>query len=120
MKSTLPSAISLQMSAPPLQVPPLRSLRKDLLPVEGLWRRPSLALAIQRQEFGRLECALHERFRLRVAQWQARYTNAATRLRLLSPMNVLERGYSITLEADTGRVVRQAATARVGQKLRTQ
>ena len=41
------------------------------------------------------------------------------RLRLLSPMNVLNRGYSITTDAVTGRVIRAAGEAREGQRLKT-
>ena len=40
-------------------------------------------------------------------------------LRLLSPLNVLERGYSITLDAATGAVVRSAKAAPTGRLLRT-
>jgi exodeoxyribonuclease VII large subunit len=42
-----------------------------------------------------------------------------SRLRLLSPENVLARGYSITTDAATGRVIRRAAQVKAGQKLRT-
>ena len=40
-------------------------------------------------------------------------------LRLLGPEQVLARGYSITMNADTGRVIRAAAEVKPGQKLRT-
>ncbi len=40
-------------------------------------------------------------------------------LRLLSPLNVLERGYSITLDARTGAVVRSTKAVSPGQHLRT-
>jgi exodeoxyribonuclease VII large subunit len=42
-----------------------------------------------------------------------------SRLRLLSPENVLARGYSITTDAATGQVIRRAAQVKSGQKLRT-
>lgn len=42
-----------------------------------------------------------------------------SRLRLLSPDNVLARGYSITTDAATGKVIRRAEQARPGQTLRT-
>jgi exodeoxyribonuclease VII large subunit len=41
------------------------------------------------------------------------------RLRLLSPHNVLERGYSITMDAATGRVLRSKAEVQPGQRLTT-
>ena len=42
------------------------------------------------------------------------------RLHLLSPQNVLGRGYSITTDAETGKILRAARDARAGQRLRTQ
>ena len=42
-----------------------------------------------------------------------------SRLRLLSPENVLARGYSITTDAATGAVIRDAAQTAPGTKLRT-
>ena len=42
-----------------------------------------------------------------------------SRLRLLSPENVLARGYSITTDAATGKVIRRAEQAKAGQTLRT-
>lgn len=45
---------------------------------------------------------------------------AVTRLKLLGPEQVLARGYSITTDAATGKVLRAAAEARAGQELRTQ
>jgi len=38
-------------------------------------------------------------------------------LRLLSPEAVLERGYSITLDAASGAVVRDAASVQPGQRI---
>ncbi|MEQ2010561.1 MAG: exodeoxyribonuclease VII large subunit, partial [Limisphaerales bacterium] len=42
-----------------------------------------------------------------------------SRLRLLSSENVLARGYSITTDATTGKVIRRAEQAKPGQTLRT-
>lgn len=41
------------------------------------------------------------------------------RLRLLSPQNVLDRGYSLTFDADTGALVREARQMAPGRRLRT-
>ena len=41
------------------------------------------------------------------------------RLRLLAPENVLARGYSITTDAATGKVIRAASEVQVGQRLKT-
>jgi exodeoxyribonuclease VII large subunit len=43
----------------------------------------------------------------------------AARLQLLGPEQVLARGYSITLDAATGRILRAAAETAPGQKLKT-
>lgn len=45
--------------------------------------------------------------------------NLDGRLRLLSPENVLARGYSITMDAASGKIIRAAKEAQGGQKLRT-
>jgi exodeoxyribonuclease VII large subunit len=42
-----------------------------------------------------------------------------SRLRLLGPEQVLSRGYSITMDAATGKVLRDAAKIKAGQKLKT-
>ena len=44
----------------------------------------------------------------------------AARLRLLSPAHVLERGFSITRDAQTGKILRRASEVRAGQPLLTQ
>jgi exodeoxyribonuclease VII large subunit len=44
---------------------------------------------------------------------------AEARLRLLGPEQVLARGYSITLDAVTGKVLRDAARVKTGQRLKT-
>jgi len=48
-----------------------------------------------------------------------RLAGLAGRLRLLSPQSVLDRGYSITTDAETGLVVREAAGLKAGQRLAT-
>jgi exodeoxyribonuclease VII large subunit len=47
------------------------------------------------------------------------FAQLEARLRLLSPTNVLERGYSITTDAATGKVIRGATETRSGQRLKT-
>ncbi len=42
-----------------------------------------------------------------------------SRLQLLGPEQVLARGYSITMDAGTGKVLRSAGDARTGQRLKT-
>ena len=50
---------------------------------------------------------------------QGLYGTLDARLRLLSPMNVLERGYSITTDAASGKVIRDASEVKPGQRLRS-
>lgn len=50
---------------------------------------------------------------------KTRLAGLVTRLRLLSPQNVLDRGYSMTLDAETGAVVRDAASLKSGRRLKT-
>ncbi len=62
---------------------------------------------------------LHELAWHRVQARQNEFAALETRLRLLGPEQVLARGYSITMNADTGRVIRAAAEVKAGQRLRT-
>jgi exodeoxyribonuclease VII large subunit len=48
-----------------------------------------------------------------------RFAAAESRLHLLGPEQVLSRGYSITMDAATGKVLRKAAEVKSGQKLKT-
>ena len=57
------------------------------------------------------------RYNLRLAE--NRFANLETRLRLLSPEQVLSRGYSITTDAASGKVIRDSTRVRQGQKLKT-
>ena len=57
--------------------------------------------------------------RRRVESCGERLATAAGRLRALSPLAVLERGYSITRDAATSQVVRQAADVSEGQTIET-
>jgi exodeoxyribonuclease VII large subunit len=81
--------------------------------------RPSALLAQQQQTLREVERRLRERVRLNLKGAQAAVLTVEARLRLLAPENVLARGYSITCEASTGRVLRDATEARPGQRLRT-
>ena len=54
-----------------------------------------------------------------LALHRAQLASLTSRLRLLSPENVLARGYSITTDAATGKVIRHAEQAKPGQTLRT-
>jgi exodeoxyribonuclease VII large subunit len=57
--------------------------------------------------------------RRRLELERAELRSRQTQLRSLSPTRTLERGYSITLDDATGRLVRTAQSVRLGQRLRT-
>jgi exodeoxyribonuclease VII large subunit len=73
-------------------------------------RREVLALAAER---------LREQTRHRLTEARNRVGTLDARLRLLGPEQVLARGYSITMHAETGEVLRDAAAVKPGQKLKT-
>lgn len=68
---------------------------------------------------GRLLARLQELTRRGLADRQTQWQRAEERLRLLGPEQVLARGYSLTLDAVSGRIVRDAAQVKPGQPLRT-
>jgi len=48
-----------------------------------------------------------------------RFSTLEARLRLLGPEQVLSRGYSITMDANSGEILRDAKQVKSGQRLRT-
>lgn len=81
--------------------------------------RPSAVVAERRRALEDLRRELVHATRSAVKERRARLDLLQARLQLLSPEAVLARGYSITLDAQSGRVVRSAAETRPGQRLRT-
>jgi exodeoxyribonuclease VII large subunit len=81
--------------------------------------RPSAVVAEQRRALQDLRRELAHATRTVLKERRARLELLRARLHLLSPEAVLARGYSITLDAKTGRVVRSAAETQPGQRLRT-
>jgi exodeoxyribonuclease VII large subunit len=81
--------------------------------------RPSVLLK-QRREVLRQETErLHEQARHRMREWRTRLGALETRLRLLGPDQVLARGYSITMDAVTGKVLREAKAMQKRKKIKT-
>ena len=76
-------------------------------------------MALERQRLGgqrrRLARVVGEALVQRRQQVRAR----RDQLEALSPLRVLERGYSITMEAASGAVLTDPASVRSGQRLRT-
>ncbi len=73
-------------------------------------RRTALAETVRRLQ----EQATHQ-----LESRKNRLAQAQAKLRLLSPHNVLERGYSITLDAESGQVIRHVGDVKPGQRLKT-
>lgn len=82
--------------------------------------KPGPAVAARRTALFQASRRLREQTLGKWHQIRQRVANAESRLRLLSPRHVLERGYSITLDAESGRIIRSAAEVRPGQRLCTQ
>lgn len=80
-------------------------------PSRSLVRRRDLVL-----HFGR---RLTDRFALRLERMRSRLAALEQTIQLLSPEQALARGYSITTDAASSRVMRDASQARAGQVLRT-
>ncbi len=62
---------------------------------------------------------LREVIEHQVRELRGRVATLDVRLRLLGPEQVLARGYSITMDASSGKVIRAAAEVKPGQHLRT-
>ncbi len=86
----------------------------------GLLRlKPSALLALRREHLAPLSHRLQEQTHFRLDRLRQRHAALTDRLRLLSPENVLARGYSITTDAATGKVLRRAGDTQPTQTLKT-
>ena len=81
--------------------------------------RPAQLLERRLESWRELDRRLCERTHQGVKDSQNRFVTLEARLRLLSPTNVLERGYSVTFDAETGQVIRNATEVKPGQRLKT-
>lgn len=81
--------------------------------------RPSRVIALRRQVLLELARRLRESVRHKRDAHARRWQVAETRLRLLSPEHVLNRGFSITQDEATGRIVQDARETTDGQRLVT-
>ena len=81
--------------------------------------RPSQLLRQRRERVELARRHLVERARYHLRREADGFNALAGRLRLLGPEQVLARGYSITMDAATGKVLRQAGEVKRGQRLRT-
>ncbi len=82
-------------------------------------QRPTVVLQRWERELEQLRRRLPAVARQRLDELGRGSARLNESLRLLSPLSVLERGYSLTTDADTGAVIRSGAAVRSGQRLRT-
>lgn len=80
--------------------------------------RPRARLQTHRQDLTLLQARWQQLFRLRMAEKQRRLGSLVSALQLLSPLRVLERGYSITFDKQ-GRVIRRIQDVTDGDPVRT-
>ncbi len=96
-----------------------RQVAANNLTARVLRVRPA-QLVKQRREGLRLATRqLRERGRHQLANARNLFATQDARLRLLGPEQVLSRGYSITTDATTGEILRDAKRVKAGQHLRT-
>ncbi len=81
--------------------------------------RPALLLRQRREAVAQAEHRLRQLARVQLERSGNRLGALEARLRLLGPEQVLARGYSITTDAQTGRVLREAKSVQAGQRLKT-
>jgi exodeoxyribonuclease VII large subunit len=81
--------------------------------------RPGLVLKQRRELLRQEQQRLHEQTRHQLRQRRQKIDGLVARLRLLGPEQVLARGYSITLDAASGKVLRSAEETKPGQKIET-
>jgi exodeoxyribonuclease VII large subunit len=81
--------------------------------------RPTQFLKQRREALQATQKRLRELAREQVKNFRASLAATESRLRLLGPEQVLARGYSITLDAATGKVLRDAGQVKAGQQLKT-
>jgi exodeoxyribonuclease VII large subunit len=79
--------------------------------------RPDLLVQKRREHLRDLVQAMVTAAAFSLQEKRNHLRNTETRLRLLSPLNVLERGYSITRDANTGKVLRDGATVKSGDEI---
>jgi exodeoxyribonuclease VII large subunit len=81
--------------------------------------RPAQLLKQRRESLVVNQRRLRELAHVCLRDWKNRFDATEARLRLLGPEQVLARGYSITMDAASGKVIRRARDVSSGQHLRT-
>jgi len=81
--------------------------------------RPAQLLKQRGEVLALADVRLREGLMHRMEQFRSRLKTASARLRLLGPEQVLARGYSITTDAGTGKVLREARAVAPGTEVET-
>jgi len=81
--------------------------------------RPAQLLNQRRESLVMSRRRLRELAHVGLRNGKNRFGTLEARLRLLGPEQVLSRGYSITMDAESGTVLRDAKKVKAGQKLKT-
>jgi exodeoxyribonuclease VII large subunit len=81
--------------------------------------RPKQLLKQRRENLKVSQRRLRELARIQFKNLKNNFAGTESRLRLLGPEQVLSRGYSITTDAATGKVLRDAKLVKAGQRLKT-
>jgi exodeoxyribonuclease VII large subunit len=81
--------------------------------------RPGVVIALRRERLRQPAEQLRSRFNRRLEMLRTRFARAESRLQLLSPDSVLKRGYSITIEEGSGKVLRDSTQVKPGTRLRS-
>ena len=93
--------------------------RVDRLADRPVLRRPQERLRELKRRLDEGEQRLQRAMTMRLRRSQDKLTAMADQLDSLSPLNVLKRGFSLTEDATTGELIRDAQSVRVGQSIRT-
>lgn len=98
-----------------------RAWRERLSGLDGRLRSlaPSIRVSTERRRIGDIGRMLHATVSARVTSARDRLNSLGARLDGLSPLRVLDRGYSITRNLRTGAIVRKSTDVSVGDPLLT-
>jgi exodeoxyribonuclease VII large subunit len=93
--------------------------RLEAIASSRVFRQPAERVRRSAQMIDEMAVRIGGRMRHRLAIARGRLEKAEAQLAALGPMKVLARGYSITTDAGTGRVIRDAGMVERGAVLRT-
>jgi len=93
--------------------------RLDALAGQRVFRRPTDLVHDRSRRLDELSLRANSAIRMQLGERRGRLAALVGKIHSLSPLAVLERGYSITQDARSGAVVRSASDLKVGQTIVT-